>query len=63
MISPRAIPELRRRTRVWFEEILAWILVPVILLGCYWLATMGLAAVGTSPEALLEGFKALTNSL
>ncbi|MET0527720.1 hypothetical protein [Microvirga sp. P5_D2] len=62
-LSWREKRELRRRKRVWFEEILAWILVPVILLGCYWLATMGLAAVGTSPEALLDGFKAITNSL
>ncbi len=45
----------RRRRRVWFEEILGWILVPVILLGCYWLLDMGLNALGTSPGALMEG--------
>ncbi|MGO4385991.1 hypothetical protein AB4Y85_00495 [Microvirga sp. 2YAF29] len=62
-LSWRDKREVRRRKRVWFEEILAWILVPVILFGCYWLATIGLAAVGTSPEALLDGFKTITNSL
>jgi len=62
-LSWREKRELRRRKRVWFEEILAWILVPVILFGCYWLATIGLAAVGTSPEALLDGIKTITSSL
>ena len=62
-LSWRHKRELRRRKRVWFEEILAWILVPVILFACYWLATIGLSALGTSPEALLDGFKTITNSL
>ncbi len=62
-LSWRDRRELRRRRRVWFEEILGWILVPVILFGCYWLATIGLAAVGTSPEALMDGFKTIFESL
>lgn len=53
----------RRRRRVWFEEILGWILVPVILFGCYWLLTIGLNAVGTSPAAIMEGIDAIISSL
>jgi len=54
---------LRRRRRVWFEEILGWILVPVILFGCYWLLTIGLNALGTSPAAIMEGIDAIIASL
>jgi len=53
----------RRRRRVWFEEILGWILVPVILIACYWLFDTTLAAVGTSPAAIIEGVKAVIDSL
>lgn len=53
----------RRRRRVWFEEILGWILVPVILFSCYWLLKAGLGAMGTSPQALIDGFKAITEAL
>ncbi len=53
----------RRRRRVWFEEILAWILVPLIVFGCYWLLTIGLNAVGTSPAAIMEGIDAIISSL
>jgi hypothetical protein len=53
----------RRRRRVWFEEILGWILVPVIILGCYWLLNIGLNAVGTSPAAIMEGIDAIISSL
>jgi hypothetical protein len=54
---------LRRRRRVWFEEILGWILVPVIIFGCYWLLNIGLNAVGTSPAAIMEGIDAIISSL
>ncbi|QRM31738.1 hypothetical protein [Microvirga sp. VF16] len=54
---------LRRRRRVWFEEILGWILVPVIILGCYWLLDIGLNALGTSPSAIMEGIDAIISSL
>ncbi|WP_114946813.1 hypothetical protein [Microvirga calopogonii] len=54
---------LRRRRRVWFEEILGWILVPVIVVGCYWLLTILLNAVGTSPAAIMEGIDAIISSL
>jgi len=55
--------ELRRRRRVWFEEILAWILVPAIIVGCYWLLNVGLAAMGSSPEAIIEGFRTIADNL
>ena len=69
IIEPRPKPswreqrEGRRRRRVWFEEVLGWILVPAIIFGCYWLLNMGLAAIGTSPEALLDGIKTITDNL
>jgi len=53
----------RRRRRVWFEEILGWVLVPVIIFGCYWLLNIGLGAVGTSPAAIMEGIEAVISSL
>ena len=52
----------RRRRRVWFEEILGWILVPVIVIACYWLLDMSLNAVGTSPAAIMDGVKAIIDS-
>lgn len=62
-LSWREKRERRRRRRVWFEEILAWLLVPAIVFGCYWLLNMGLAAIGTSPDALMEGIKEITGNL
>jgi hypothetical protein len=53
----------RRRRRVWFEEVLGWILVPVIVFGCYWLVTVGLNAVGTSPSAIIEGISSIRSNL
>ncbi|MBB4042155.1 hypothetical protein GGR34_003840 [Microvirga flocculans] len=53
----------RRRRRIWFEEILGWILVPVILFGCYWLLDVGLNALGTSPQAIMEGIEAIIATL
>ncbi len=53
----------RRRRRVWFEEILAWILVPIIVLSCYWILVGGLSALGTSPTAIMEGIEAILASL
>lgn len=47
----------RRRRRLWFEELLGWIFVPVILFGLYWTALGVMALVGTTPEALISGFK------
>ena len=53
----------RRRRRVWFEEILAWILVPIIILSCYWILVGGLSALGTSPAAIMEGIEAIIAQL
>ena len=53
----------RRRRRVWFEEILAWILVPIIVLSCYWVLVVGLNALGTSPAAIMEGIEAIIAQL
>ncbi len=44
----------RRRSRHRGEEILGWILVPVILFGIYWGVTAGLEAMGTSPGVVWD---------
>ncbi|KLK93555.1 hypothetical protein AA309_07760 [Microvirga vignae] len=62
-LSWREKREQRRRRRVWFEEVLGWILVPAIIFGCYWLLNVGLAALGTSPAALMDGLKTITDAL
>ena len=49
----------RRRRRKMFEEILGWILVPIILVGGYWAVVAGLNAAGTSPSALIAGIRQL----
>ena len=53
----------RRRRRFWFEEMLAWILVPIILVGSYWLVVAGLDALGTSPSAIINGIGAIVSAL
>ena len=52
----------RRRRRRAFEEVLGWILVPIICVSVYWAIKGGLAAVGTSPTALIQGVKAALSS-
>lgn len=47
----------RRRRRRIGEELLAWILVPLILLGGWWLVNTVLAALGTSPGAVIDQVK------
>jgi hypothetical protein len=54
--------ELRRRRRVWLEELMGWILVPIILVGGYWLVVGGLDALGTSPSAIISGLSAITSA-
>jgi hypothetical protein len=39
--------------------VLGWILVPVILIGGYWLTTAVLGALGTSPSAIVDGVQAV----
>lgn len=51
---------VRRRRRLWFEEVLGWILVPVIVFACYWTLDRGLNALGTSPAAIMDGISAIT---
>ena len=49
----------RRRKRRMFEEVLGWILVPVILIALYWAVKAGLSALGTSPSAVIQALRAL----
>jgi hypothetical protein len=49
----------RRRRRIWFEEALSWILVPLIVFSAYWAIDLLLTAVGTSPAAIMSGIGAL----
>jgi hypothetical protein len=49
----------RRRRRRLFEEVLGWILVPIIVIACYWAVKAGLNAAGTSPSALIAGIRQL----
>jgi hypothetical protein len=53
----------RRRRRIWLEEALAWILVPVIVLGGYYLVDSGLNALGTSPAAIIAGISMIASGL
>jgi hypothetical protein len=52
----------RRRRRRLFEEVLGWILVPIILLAVYWGIKAGLNAMGTTPTALIQGIKGAISS-
>jgi hypothetical protein len=49
----------RRRRRRVFEEVLGWILVPIIIASIYWGVKAGLNAAGTSPTAIVQGIRAL----
>ncbi|HEX8663961.1 MAG TPA: hypothetical protein VF744_08035 [Beijerinckiaceae bacterium] len=49
----------RRRRRKLFEEVLGWILVPIILVALYWAVKGGLNAAGTSPSAVVQAIKTL----
>jgi hypothetical protein len=49
----------RRRRRRFHEELLGWILVPVIVFGCYWAVDSALGAMGTSPSALIQGIQTI----
>jgi hypothetical protein len=54
---------LRRRRRQTFEEILGWILVPVIVVAGYWALTGALEAAGTSLPALIQGIQTVINAI
>lgn len=47
--SSRELRRQRRRRRRRGEEILAWVLVPLICFGIYWSITAGFEFMGTSP--------------
>lgn len=47
----------RRRRRLWLEELLGWIFVPIILIGLYWAIIGVIAMMGTTPEAIISGVK------
>jgi hypothetical protein len=49
----------RRRRRRLYEEVLGWLLVPTIVLGCYWAIDATLSALGTSPAALIQGIQTI----
>jgi len=49
----------RRRRRIWFEEMMGWILVPIILFSVYWIIDGFLGALGTSPSAIIAGVNAI----
>jgi hypothetical protein len=49
----------RRRRRIWFEEALGWILVPLIFVATYWAVDGILTGLGTSPAAIMNGISAI----
>ena len=44
----------RRKARRRGEEILAWVLVPLILMGLYWGVTAGFEVMGTTPGTVWD---------
>ena len=52
----------RRKQRRRVEEALGWVLVPIILVGCYWALKAGLNAIGTSPTAILQALRITSGS-
>jgi hypothetical protein len=53
----------RRRRRLWLEEALGWVLVPAIVIGCYYVVNGTLNALGTSPAAIMEGISLIASAL
>ena len=53
----------RRRKRRLAEEVLGWILVPVILVAAYGFLKVILGALGTTPGAVLGGIKTLMSGI
>lgn len=52
----------RRRRRRFTEEVIGWIVVPIILLSGYWAVKSGLNALGTSPTVLIQNVKSAISS-
>jgi len=57
LATPKQQRWRRRRRRHLFEEILGWILVPVILFGLYWAVVGGLAIFGLSIDDAVVGMQ------
>ena len=53
-LTGREQRRLRRKRRRQGEEILGWILVPLIVVGIYWGVTAGFEFLGTSPGQLWD---------
>lgn len=53
----------RRRRRFFMEEILGWILVPIILIALYFGATGLLTAFGYTIDDVIEAFRTLMNAI
>ena len=53
--SGRQMRRGRRRRRVWFEELMGWVFVPVILYAVYWASISLLALFGKTPQEVIEG--------
>ncbi|AWN48138.1 hypothetical protein DK419_18845 [Methylobacterium terrae] len=53
----------RRRRRKIGEEILGWILVPLILLAGYWAINAGFAFFGTTPSVVFDQLKQAKTAL
>lgn len=49
----------RRRKRYFYEEILGWILVPIIIVAIYFFALWVLELSGISPDVLVEGIQTI----
>ena len=52
----------RRRKRRLYEEVLGWILVPVILISGYLFVEAVLNALGTSPSAIFNGLGTISSN-
>ena len=50
----------RRWRRRAAEEVLGWVLVPLIVIGLFWSTKGILGALGTSPTAIIQGLKTVT---
>ncbi|WP_372425690.1 hypothetical protein [Salinarimonas chemoclinalis] len=64
--APRTAKEQRwerRRRRHLFEEILGWVLVPVILVALYWALVAGLALFGLTIDDVVEGLRQAWDAL
>ncbi|MGY2052833.1 hypothetical protein [Methylobacterium sp. JK268] len=53
-LTGRERRRLRRRRRIIGEEIVGWILVPLIVLAGYWAFTTTLAFFGQTPSSLFD---------